>query len=291
MNPNKRMKKKLGGAFYLSPEVIKGSYTEKCDIWACGVILYIILCGYPPFSGSTDEKIEERILLGEVSLKGEEWKEVSLEGKEFIQRLLEYDDNKRVSAEEALKDDWFKMNKRKKNPVDFEPINQKKSIIFVDCCEIRRIIYDYIKTNQQIVEDNLKLREIMESFDKDSDYHLPLDSLLKSFESFKAEKKDNIDWIDSILKSLETDLVNYNEILMLIYNERIALNKENFKETLFSISKNEQGSVLVEDLLGEMKKEPLNNDEWNNISLELQKKSQGEVLLIKDLKKKILMEI
>ncbi len=40
------MKIKLGGVFYLTPEVIKGSYTEKCDIWSCGVILYIILCGY-----------------------------------------------------------------------------------------------------------------------------------------------------------------------------------------------------------------------------------------------------
>ena len=53
----KRLKSKVGTLYYISPEIIKGNYDEKCDIWACGVILYILLAGYPPFTGNTDKEV------------------------------------------------------------------------------------------------------------------------------------------------------------------------------------------------------------------------------------------
>jgi len=278
---SKPMKKKLGGVFYLAPEVIKGNYTEKCDIWSCGVILYIILCGYPPFSGNTDEKIEEKILAGEVNFKGNEWRDVSSEAKAFLKKLLEFDENQRIKADEALNDDWFKLHKRKSNSI--EGISPKV-VKFLDPKEIKKIIYEFLNNNQNLKDDNIKLREIFESFDKDQDYHLPWDSVVKSFETFKKTHNDKIEWIDSLLDSLVDDTFNYNEILMMIYNKRISINKENFERALGALNQKEKAMVSITDLLTEFKKEPLDNDEWTKILLDFQKKGKNEEIKLKELK-------
>lgn len=92
------MSQKFGTPYYIAPEVLKKNYDQKCDLWSCGVILYILLCGYPPFNGESDKKIIEAVLKGKFTIDEPEWAEVSPEAKDLVKKLLMYEPDKRISA-------------------------------------------------------------------------------------------------------------------------------------------------------------------------------------------------
>ena len=96
----------------MAPEVLKGTYDQKCDIWSCGVILYILLCGYPPFNSRNDKEIVEKIKSGVFDFPEDEWKYVSQEAKEFIKKLLKVEPKDRLSGEQALQDPWMKLRNK-----------------------------------------------------------------------------------------------------------------------------------------------------------------------------------
>ena len=64
------MKKRIGTVHYMAPEIWKKGYNEKCDVWASGIVLYILLCGYPPFSGINNDDLVKKIKLGNFKFPG-----------------------------------------------------------------------------------------------------------------------------------------------------------------------------------------------------------------------------
>ena len=104
------MTQKYGTPYYIAPEVLKRSYDHKCDLWSCGVILYILLCGYPPFNGQTDKKIIEAVLLGDYTLDEPEWQSVSDQAKDLVSKLLKNNPEERISALDALNHPWIQEN-------------------------------------------------------------------------------------------------------------------------------------------------------------------------------------
>lgn len=73
-----------------------------------GVILYILLCGRPPFAGDNDNEILEAVKMGVFSLAGKEWTPISAEAKDLIKQMLTFDPNKRITALDALNHEWIK---------------------------------------------------------------------------------------------------------------------------------------------------------------------------------------
>lgn len=92
----------------MSPEMYGKRYDEKCDVWACGIILYILLCGYPPFLGKSDDQIKKKVCTGVFQFDGEDWSTISNEAKEIIRKMLVLDVSRRSSAFDALTDDWIR---------------------------------------------------------------------------------------------------------------------------------------------------------------------------------------
>ena len=89
--PTETMKGIMGTAYYIAPEVLMGNYTAKCDVWSCGVILYILLSGIPPFSGSDNKEIMQKVTEGcytfnsilpnYFSIIGPQWDSISADAK------------------------------------------------------------------------------------------------------------------------------------------------------------------------------------------------------------------
>ena len=123
--PESKLKETLGTPYYIAPEVLMGTYNEKCDAWSIGVILFVLLSGTAPFNGPTDEDILEAVKKGVFSFRsnvstlimlfiiyiGKVWEGISDVAKDLIKKLLTYDPAKRITVAEAYKHPWLQSKK------------------------------------------------------------------------------------------------------------------------------------------------------------------------------------
>jgi calcium/calmodulin-dependent protein kinase I len=94
---------------YVAPEVItaEGSYDKSVDMWSCGVITYVLLCGFSPFLSSTQTGLFEKIIKVEYDFPDPEWTNISQEAKDFIRHLLVKDPNERWTAKQCKEHPWL----------------------------------------------------------------------------------------------------------------------------------------------------------------------------------------
>jgi calcium-dependent protein kinase len=93
------MMTKLGTPYYVSPEVLEGIYDKRCDIWAVGVIAYILLSGTPPFNGRNEIEVFNKIRCCDYEFPEKLWSYISEDAKDFISKLLHPEPDKRMTAE------------------------------------------------------------------------------------------------------------------------------------------------------------------------------------------------
>ena len=104
------MSNAVGTAYYQSPELLKGRYDKSCDLWAVGIVTYILLCGYPPFNGGSDEEIQASTRRGRLRFFGTPWLNKSEDAIDFVNCLLRRDPRKRFTAVEAMDHPWIRRN-------------------------------------------------------------------------------------------------------------------------------------------------------------------------------------
>ncbi|CAF3748302.1 unnamed protein product [Rotaria sordida] len=112
--------------YYVAPEILSNDkYDKACDIWSMGVIMYILLCGYPPFfsthGGAISAGMKTKIKAGEYQFPKSEWKNVSQEAKSIIQKMLTVDPATRVTIDWILRCPWF-TGTVPETPIDIRPM-------------------------------------------------------------------------------------------------------------------------------------------------------------------------
>ena len=97
----------VGTPYYVAPEVLRGEYDKMCDVWSLGIILYVFLCGYPPFEGDNNKEIFKNVLKSKLEFDPADWDTVSNQAKDLVSKMLSKDPKHRISAQECLEHPWF----------------------------------------------------------------------------------------------------------------------------------------------------------------------------------------
>ena len=119
-----RMKTKVGTAHYMAPEILTNDYSNTCDTWSAGVILYIMLWGYPPFIGRNEDEVFQANLSGDYDFKDFIWDSVSDDAKDLISKIL-VPEKDRITPKDCLNHDWIK------NQVD-DKVSKETNLLFLN---------------------------------------------------------------------------------------------------------------------------------------------------------------
>ncbi|CAA0812745.1 Calcium-dependent protein kinase 32 [Striga hermonthica] len=113
--PGEKFNEIVGSPYYMAPEVLKRNYGPEVDVWSAGVILYILLCGFPPFWAETEQGVAQAIIRSVVDFRRDPWPKVSDRAKDLVKKMLNPDPKQRLTAQEVLDHPWLQNAKSAPN--------------------------------------------------------------------------------------------------------------------------------------------------------------------------------
>ena len=210
-NPYEQMTVTIGTPEYMAPEVMKSNYNEKCDVWSCGVILYVLLSGMLPFSVGTESEIKKSVLNDDIYFRDEVWYYVSEEAKRFIRRMLEKNPANRLSAAQALNDPWMLRFGTKKS---FQAVNMTRTFEnlknYKRTKQLQKIVWTVVV---QYLVSKKEQEEIFKTFkllDLDEDGRLNREELITGYQSIYAGNRERAAAeVDRIMRNVDQNKNNY----------------------------------------------------------------------------------
>ena len=256
-----RMQTKVGTAHYMAPEILKQDYSYAWDTWSAGVILYIMLCGYPPFIGKDEEEVFKANLEGKYDFNDRVWDEVSDEAKDLITKIL-VPESERLTPKECLNHPWVKNTCDKEISKDLCDVYVQRLKQFQGTSKLKKAILSYLAS--RVTDDEIKENiQIFNLIDKNHDGYITLKELQKGL----AGKKISAAEIETIMMSVDTDnngAINFNEFIAATLDISIYKDYAKLEKAFKFFDKDHDGEIDEKEL-----KESLAGKEFKHIDTKI----------------------
>mmetsp|Transcript_47911 Transcript_47911/g.113864 ORF Transcript_47911/g.113864 Transcript_47911/m.113864 type:complete len:612 (+) Transcript_47911:62-1897(+) len=271
-----RMLTKAGTPYYVAPQVLlPGGYDHKCDIWACGVLTYILLCGYPPFSGNNDNEILKRVKAGKFEFPEEDWGVISSHGRDIVSKMLTFDPIARPAAEALLQHSWIDSHARKPEGGSGVVSDLSSKLRnFRGHSKMKRLALTVIA--QQLPDHDIE--ELMKTFqmlDKNSDGTLTTKEIRDGMKRHSVQIPQDLEEIMRVVDSDGSGCIDYSEFIAATLTTKQYLKREVMWAAFRTFDVNGDQMIEVEELQQVMKEQ--NNDVIEQLIKEVDADGNGKI--------------
>jgi len=248
-----------GSLNYIAPEVLDRVYDEKCDIWSCGVILYILVIGKYPFNGKDKNDILNKIKHGSYSFPSEFTKEASPEIRNLIHQCLKVNPSERISAKEALNHPFFNLYETKEFFIHVTESFLNKTINNIKKYEIKNTLQEltfiYIVHNYPDQEEINLINRVFSKFNVSNDGKMTKEELKKGLLKYlfkgkksKAAAEKEANAIFNKLDENNNGYIECEEFVRAGIDKKLLKNRKVLEFTFNFLDKNRNGEISVEEL-------------------------------------------
>ncbi|KAK3136374.1 hypothetical protein QOZ80_5BG0433000 [Eleusine coracana subsp. coracana] len=245
--PGDRFSEIVGSPYYMAPEVLKRNYGQEIDIWSAGVILYILLCGVPPFWAETDEGIAQAIIRSKLDFEREPWPKVSENAKDLVRKMLDPSPYGRLTAQQVLEHPWIQnVNSAPNIPLGEAVRSRLKQFTVMNKFKKKAllIVAEYLPT-----EELEAIRELFHMLDTNKDGHLTIDELRKGLRVIGQNVSETD--VDMLMEAADIDgngTLDLKEFVTVSIHLKKIRSEDHLPKVFSYFDKNGSGYIEIEEL-------------------------------------------